>query len=432
MFCHIAERAAKRGKRIMILVHRKELLRQCSEELEDMDVSHGLIAPGHTMNGDYVQVASKDTLIRRLNKVIPPDLIIVDEGHHAVAKSWERIIRHYGTAHVLGITATPLRLDGKGLGVEAGGIYDSMVCGPNTKRLIELGWLSKPIVFAPPVGFEVKGIKRKMGDYDRNQLEELLDKPKIVGNCVEHYKKICPGKPFMAFGVSIKHAEAIATAFNDSGIPTMSIDGTMSDRERKMRLTSLGNGRLKGITSCDLISEGVNVPIVSAAILLRPTQSTAIFMQQCGRALRPHPDKDCTYILDHVGNCWRHGMPDDEREWTLGSKEFNTGMQVADETPVLKNRSCEYCYAMFPAKFDFCPQCGKEYTGSPREIKEVEGKLQKVDKEAMRIEKRGKRREQGRSDSLEALEALGKSRVYKYYRQWARHVWNARQRKLNA
>jgi superfamily II DNA or RNA helicase len=281
VFAYITEGAARRGNRVMILVHRQELLSQCSGALTDLGVPHGMIAPNRTMTYDPVQVASVQTLVRRLQKTPAPNLIIVDEAHHAAAGSWRRIIEHYRKSLILGVTATPVRLDGQGLGVETGGYFDRMVLGPSVRELIEQGYLSRPVVYAPPVGADLAGVHRRFGDFVAKETAERMDKPHITGNAVDHYLRICPNAPAIAFCSSVKHAEHMAERFRDAGIPSESLDGTLDDRMRRHRIMALADGRIRVLTSCDIVSEGTDIPVVTAAILLRPTQSTGLYLQQC-------------------------------------------------------------------------------------------------------------------------------------------------------
>ena len=225
VFCDIARRTSEAGKRVWILVHRVELLRQTSASLSKSDVDHGLINSKYTPNPEaLVQVAGVQTLINRLDKQPPPDLIIIDEAHHATAGSWRKIIEYYPNAKVLGVTATPCRGDGKGLGEEAGGVFDSLVMGPQIPDLIDRGYLVKPIVYASPNRPDLSSVKIVRGDFDKKQITELIDRPTITGDAVAHYSKICSGVPAVAFCVSISHAEHVAEEFRAAGYKAYSVD----------------------------------------------------------------------------------------------------------------------------------------------------------------------------------------------------------------
>ncbi len=388
----------------MILVHRQELLLQSSDALTSLNVEHSLIAPGHTPTMDSVQIASVQTLVRRLERTPAPDLIIIDEGHHVTAGSWRKIINYYDKAKILGVTATPLRLDGKGLG-KPPGYYDVMVQGPTVKELIEQGYLSQPIVYAPPSDIDLTGIRTKYGDYEKNELTNRIDKPKITGDVVEHYLKLCPGVPAIVFAASVKHAMHIADCFNAAGIPAMCIDGKMDSNIRKSAIAALGNGGLLVLVSCDIVSEGTDIPVVTAAILLRPTQSLGLYLQQCGRCLRPFPGKTHSIILDHVGNCFRHGMPDDDRDWVLDTDMMKS--RAGKRTDTVNYVQCEYCYVIYSMYLDVCPECGKARNQDGRKIQEVAGELKKITDTEKQVVKFQRIQERGAADTLEKLIELG-------------------------
>lgn len=429
IFSHIAATTAQRGKKVIILVHRVELLRQTYEKLQWAGVHTGLVNPNYTPDiTAHVQVASVQTLARRLPflKAFNPDLIVIDEAHHATAGTWRTCIEAVPTARVLGVTATPVRGDGKGLGIHSGGIFDRLVSGPSVKELIALGFLVQPVVYAPTERLDLSGIRVKMGDYDKHELEVRVDKPKITGDAVAHYSKLCPGSPAVVFCISIAHAEHVAAEFRAAGYRAASVDGSMEDATRKKLLAGLGNGQVQVICSCDLISEGTDIPAVGCAILLRPTQSLGLYLQQVGRALRPCEGKDRAIILDHVGNCLTHGMPEDDREWSLeGIQKKKRGSKEAT-IPV---KQCPTCYAMHhPAPK--CPACGHQYAAEVRQVEQVEGELQQITPEAaMRITKE-KKREQGSAQTLEDLLRIEAQRGYK--RGWAQHVWRSRQSRRTA
>lgn len=426
IFCDITEKVAARGKSILILVHRQELLRQTSEHLDRLGVVHGLIAPGHSMTGDHVQVASVQTLIHRLDKIKEPDLIVIDECHHAVAGSWRKVLDAWQQSRVLGVTATPVRLDGSGLGVKAGGYFDILIEGPSIRELIDGGFLAPSLLYAPPAGIDLAEVKTRAGDYASDQLSAAVDKPTITGCAISHYQRICPNVPAIAFCASVKHAEHVAEQFNAVGIVAQSLTGTMADSVRKYRIQALGSGQISVLTSCDIISEGTDIPIVTTAILLRPTQSMGLYLQQIGRCMRPHAQKSHAIILDHAGNCFRHGMPDDIRAWTLNGEK-----KRKKKTDVLPRiRQCEQCFAVFSVFLQQCPQCGAVVGASnPRKIKQVAGELIPMDESRIALLKKAARREVGMSRSLEELIQIGKNRGYKP--EWAYRLWHIRKSRQN-
>lgn len=420
VFSHIAQNAVARGKTVCIVVHRQELLLQSSRSLTSMGVAHGLIAPGHNQTQHKVQVASVQTLARRIGKrPYNFDLLILDEGHHAAAGTWIRLIEAMPKAMILGVTATPVRTDGQGLSA----VYDDMVIGPSMSELIAMGFLVRPVVYAPPTQLSLDGVRKRGGDYDQRQVAERMDKPTITGSAVDHYRKLCGGKPAVAFCASVEHARHVADQFRAAGFKAQSVDGQMLDTDRKRAIDGLGNGDLHVVTSCDIISEGTDIPIVSAAILLRPTQSTGLYIQQVGRALRPAPGKDRAIILDHVGNVLRHGMPDEDRDWSLDGIERRNKSANDNDMPV---KQCSKCYAVFtPAPA--CPQCGHVEEVKARKIEVSDGVLTEItaeQAEAMRIERK---REIGQARTMEALEEVAKRRGYKP--GWARFIMKSRQSK---
>lgn len=421
VFCYVSDQAVSRGNRVLILVHRQELLLQASRSLDTIGIKHGLISPAFPESSMHpVQVASVQTLIRRLARGhYKPDLIIVDEAHHATAGSWRKVIDAFPKARVLGVTATPVRTDGTGLGE----IFDEMVVGPSIGELIRQGFLVKPVVYGPPVQVDLKGVRKRGGDWDAKDLATRVDKPKITGNAVEHYRKLCHGKPAIAFCASVEHSEHVAADFRANGYRAVKLDGMMDDKDRKKAIDDLANGRLDVIASCDIVSEGTDIPVVEAAILLRPTQSTSLFLQQVGRALRPAPGKDRAIILDHVGNCLRHGMPDDDRDWSLEGVTAKHKAANDNDGPPIKQ--CEKCYAVFHAS-PVCPQCGHVHEIKGRKLEEDGGELEEITEARAAMIRAERKREEREAKSLEDLQELAKKRGYSP--GWAYFRFKARER----
>lgn len=320
VFSHIAAAAVAKGRSVLVLVHRRELIRQASEKLTAAGVAHGVIAPGHAATTDAVQVASVQTLARRLEQMrqAPPRLIIVDEAHHAVAGQWRAILDGFTEAHLLGVTATPIRSDGAGLGARAGGVFDALVCGPSIADLVAEGHLVRARVFAPAVAPELTGIRTRGGDYETAQLAEAMSAPQVIGCAVEHYRRNAAGLPTVLFAASVHHAEAVTEAFRAAGIRAVAVSGATPQAERDAAIAGLATGAVEVLCSCDLISEGLDVPAIGAVILLRPTKSLALYLQQVGRGLRPADGKAELVVLDHAGNTLTHGLPDAPRRWSIG------------------------------------------------------------------------------------------------------------------
>jgi superfamily II DNA or RNA helicase len=413
VFAFVTQGSVQKGNRTYVIAHRSEILDQISATLGKVGVHHGFIQAGKPARQETAMVASIQTLARRIQDVPVPDFVVVDEVHHGVSAQYMSMFAAWPKANFLGVTATPERLDGRGLGA----IFQRMVLGPQVQWLIDNRFLAKPVYFAPEKAVDMTGVRKVAGDFDRSQLADLMDKPTITGNAVAHYRKYCPGMRAVAFCVSVAHAEHVAEQFRSAGITAASIDGKLDPDTRKQRVKDLDAGKIQVLTSCELISEGFDLPAVGAAILLRPTASLAMHLQQVGRALRPKgPEGGQAIILDHVGNCLRHGLAEEAREWSLDGREKRKAKEQSVET-----KQCESCYAIFTG--NQCPQCGTERTPAPREIEETDGELQQIDAEEM-ARRYQFRREEGLCRSLADLVALGKARGYKP--GWAHHRWTAR------
>jgi DNA repair protein RadD len=414
VFSEITRRVVARGGRVLILVHRQELLLQASASLSRLGVAHGLIQSGQPMDiSQLVLVASVQTLVRRLDE-FPPNafrLVIVDEAHHAVAGTWARVLEHFSPARLLGVTATPIRGDGRGLGE----VFQEMVLGPSAAELTEWGYLARARVFAPPIGFDPKGLRKRMGDFDQGEAGERLMVTSVMGSAVGHYMQHLQGGTAVVFCCSIRHAEATAEAYRAAGIRAASIDGTTPNRGELLR--DLGTGALQVLTSCELIGEGVDVPSVAGCQLLRVTQSEGLHLQMIGRCLRPSEGKEAAIVLDHVGNVARLGHHLEEREWTLDGVR----KRAREGGPAVPVRECPVCYAAMPGGVAVCEECGHVFVVRTATVQTVEGQLQEV-----LMQRRERKREQGSARSFENLVEVGRRRGMKNPHGWARHVMTAR------
>lgn len=421
LFTYIASQGAAKGSRVLLLAHRRELVGQISRALAQWGVGHGVIAAGTAETGHPVQVASIPTLARRLYPgKYRFDLVVIDEAHHAIEGSGlGAILADQADARRLGVTATPCRLDGRGLGIGSGGYFDQMVIGPTVLDLIEQGYLAPPIVYAPPEGQapDLRGVKVRAGDYVAKELAAAMDKAPLTGDAVAHYSRICPGQPALAFCVTVAHAEHVAEQFRDAGYSAAALSGETPDEVRDRMIRDLGQGRLQVLTSCNVVSEGTDIPVVSAAILLRPTASYSLAMQQMGRVLRIHPGKDKAIILDHAGNTRRHGLPTEPMLWSLAGRK-KRAWQPSDAERV---KTCPDCEAVLALATRTCPECGADlWVAAEPEV--VAAQLEAVD--ATEIA-RARRREVALAKSLTDLQRIGKERGYKS--GWAHHVWRERQ-----
>lgn len=422
VFAHVAARARAKGNRTIICVHRQELLRQTCKTLARFDVPFGIIAAGIQNNvKELVQVASVHTLARRLDTYDAPEIIVIDEAHHAVANTWKSVVDAYNKSLILGVTATPWRANGEGLIT----VFDTIIIGATAADLIDRGHLARPIYYAPPQVANFDDVKTRYGDYAKTEIDNRMDRPHITGDAINHYSRICPGARAVVFCTSCRHADHVAADFNAAGIPAASIDGDLSDADRKRRVDDLALGNIKVLTSCDLISEGFDLPSVEAAIMLRPTQSLAVWIQQAGRALRAVPGKVNAHIIDHVGNVFRHGAIEHITDWSLEGAPKSA--RNKESIPLV--RRCKNCFIVFPPSLSACPSCGAPPEISKREIQQREGELKAIDKEAL---KKQRTQERKHAHDLHSLIKLGEARGYKNPHLWAQYVYNARIRKALA
>lgn len=407
--------AAKKGNPVWWLTHRRELAEQASQSFYALGIPHGTVQAGHVSDPyAMVQVASIQTIARRIDQVPEPALIVFDEAHHIGAKSWDALFHAFPAAKILGLTATPWRLDGQGLGRW----FTEMVEGPTTAELIAEQSLCNYRLFAPATP-DLSGIKTMAGDYQAGALAQAMNKPTIVGDAISHYQRLCAGKRAVVFAAGVANSQAIVAQFCASGIPAEHVDGSMSSIDRDAAVARFRSGQTLVLSNADLFGEGFDVPAIEAAILLRPTKSLSLYLQQVGRALRPLPGKSEAIILDHAGNSLTHGLPDDSREWSLEDREKRNKSQ-ATEVPVRQCSECFFVYRPAPA----CPQCGHRPPVAVREIEQVDGQLAEVEraraKRTMRLEERD-------CETLSDWQALAAQRGYKP--GWAMIRWQARQRR---
>lgn len=452
VFSYIAKSAASKGSRVLILAHRDQLIKQASRKLTDNGVPHGIIMSGFTPSPRrLVQVASVQTLVRRIEKMLAAgiefDLIVIDEAHLSAAASYVKVLEAWPKARVLGVTGSPCRLDGKGLGRGHGGCFDELVQGISIKQLIAQGYLVRPAVYASKTQVNLDGVATSKGDYDNEALANVMDKNVITGSAIEHYQRICPGVPAVAWCVNVKHAKHVAEQFNAAGIPALALDGDSDGTERDRALAALENGTLKVITFAMLLVEGVDCPAIGAIIMLRPTMSLSGYLQTIGRGLRPiyapgmpvstaaerfaaiaaGPKDDRCFILDHAGLVFKHGLADEEREWTLEGVVKKKGKKKAE--PTLPVSQCPECWLVHDPS-PTCPGCGHVYKIKARGIDEVEGELVEISPEVAARLKQERTREVAKAETLEDLEKIAAERGYS--RGWAKHLMQARQRKKSS
>ena len=366
------------------LVHRQELVDQAKNIVGE---------------SDNIYIGMVGTALKKAP--FPPSMIIFDEAHHATANTWQKIINAYPNVYIIGLTATPCRLDGSPLGK----IFDCLIEGVDANWLIDNKYLSSYLYYAPNINTMLPKIKGS--DFDTSQIEY---KSKIYGDI----NKYITNKKTIIYCPNIAFSQAIANQ-----VGGVHFDGNTPKHERERIIHDFRVGKIKILCNVDLIGAGFAVPDCECVMLLRPTMSVALYIQQSMRCLRYQPDKVAT-IYDFVGNCHRHGLPTDDHKWSLDKKikvRNNAGV------PDVITRMCGKCYRVYSGINPICPYCGYDNHKTRKQIEiEKEAELQQI--------KKIERKEQGRAQDLQSLIALGKKRGYKNPYIWAVKVLEGRYKKI--
>ncbi len=406
---HMLKSAVERGKRAWFVVHRVELLRQSARAFAasaDLDV--GLIAAGFPVNPHApVQVCSIQTLTRRLGALQPPDFLVLDECHHCPSKSWQAVASSLPQAFHVGLSATPQRLDGQGLGA----FFDALVVGPTTEQLIAHGWLSPYRLFAPSRP-DVSGVHRVAGDYNKHELADTMQESAVVGDAISHYQRHTPNARALVFAWSLDASRQIAQQFRDVGVDAVHVDGETPAYEREQSMKQFATGEIRVVCNVDLFGEGLDVPALDAVFLLRPTQSLGLYLQQVGRGLRRAEGKSYVAIFDHAGNWERHGLPDDPREWSLAAREKSKAPSEAC------GKRCMQCFGVARPSARVCPYCGVAFVVQSREVQRVEGALEEANLDALRALRSQASALGHQCSTLAEFQALAKRLNYKAGWAW--------------
>lgn len=383
----IIHRLMAKGNRALFLAHRKELIDQCSRKLDAYGLGHGVIKSGHWRCRPHlpIQVASVPTLINR--PMMPEaELVILDEAHHCVAGSFAEVLSRYPRARLLGLTATPYRLDGRGLGEW----YHRIVVAAQIADLVDGGYLARPRVFrgaTPPP--DLRGVKKTGGDYNSGALARAMGGSAVIGDMVSTYQQHGEGRPFLGFGVTIELSKRYTERMCAAGIPTEHVDGTMREEDRQAVLDRFQSGVTRGMFNVGIFSEGYDAPWASCLIDMAPTASRQRHRQKVGRVMRGgrlvNLAKLDAIILDHAGNSYRHAIPDHgcspdschHVPSITEPEEFSLdGVQARQAQPaVVSFRTCPKCYAVFASGPACCPECGYELPKKKRVVIERAGEL---------------------------------------------------------
>ncbi len=389
------------------IAHRQELVAQISMALARDGVYHRIIGPaavvklcvrahteelGETFYNPNAAcaVAGVDTLVKRYDSLKPwlqtVTLWVQDEAHHVLKDNkWGVAAGMFPYARGLGVTATPMRADGKGLARDYDGLFDDMIVGPDMRNLIDAGFLTDYRIFAPltDINLDDVTVSAKTGDYTKPKLTNAVRESKIVGDVVEHYLKIANGKQGVTFATDVQTSEDIAEKFRSAGVPAEAVSAKTPAPERAAIIRKFKNRELRQLINCDLFGEGFDLPAIEVVSMARPTQSYGLYVQQFGRALRLLPGKVEAIIIDHVGNVVLHGLPDARRNWSLARREGNgkAKKKDPDEIPV---RACPECTSVYERVEPYCPYCGHIPVPEQRNGPEfVDGDLTELDAETL-------------------------------------------------
>jgi hypothetical protein len=318
-----------------------------------------------------MQVCSIGALRHRYKRYPAPDLIVLDECHHAAASSWAKLIKRFPDAKLLGLTATPERLDGRGLD----DWFEHMICGPDTRTLIDGGYLSKFKYFAPTIP-DMRNVRVKQREYDPRNLEGAMNKQSLVGDVIDHFKKkLTSNARALAFCVSVDASRELAARFTKAGIPAKHVDWETPQEKRDQAVADLASGKIRVLTNREVFTEGFDMPAIDAVLLLRPTKSFGLYRQMIGRCLRIAKGKPYTTILDHAGLIYDHEFPDDDVEWSLTGRRSGVAKGYPHGGGFM--RRCPECFTVHKWSAE-CPECSYVYKIKDRTIEEVYGELRQI------------------------------------------------------
>jgi DNA repair protein RadD len=413
----LIRRAIASGQRVLVLAHRHEIIKQTAEKLFAHGIQCGIIKAGFATRPDEpVQVASIQTLWVRAVKMrkmeLPPaDLLIIDECHHAPATTYKKIIDSYPNAVVVGLTATPCRGDGRGLG----GIFHRIVECPQVQQLIDQQFLVQTVAYAPVNQPDLTGVKTQAGDYIESQLAERMDRDDLIGDIVTHWHKFGERRQTVCFATGVAHSLHITSEFKKAGVRAEHLDGATPKPERDAILARLASGETELVSNCMVLTEGWDMPEVGCCILARPTKKMGLYRQMVGRILRPSENKRNAIVLDHAGAVFRHGFVEDHVEWTLDpDKRSASPVHAArlNGSSGYQSRllECSQCSALRIAG-NPCPHCGFMPKRPPEAVVFAEGNLGLVDRNGRVALNRSDPAEQHRWHGM--LTSIASERGYK-------------------
>jgi superfamily II DNA or RNA helicase len=369
----VMERCVAKGHRALFLAPARELVTQTSRKIGDLGLCHGVIMAGRGYHlHEHIQVCSTPTLLsrvlRRKNLPLPPaDLVVIDEAD-LCGKETAKLLGLYPRAVIIGMTATPCKTNGRGLGGPKG--YQGIVQASQRSELIRGGYITKTKVYAPyrpdmALTPEEKKRREKAtgtdGDYRPEYSSRRMDRPELVGDIVTQYKRLGQDRPFIFFGCTVDHAAHVATRFRLSGIPCAFMDAQTPEDKRQEIFRGIEAGTVRGLANYGVCVAGIDLPCVGVIIMGRPTKSFRVYKQAIGRAVRPYSGplyvKDSAILIDHSG-CWEiFGLPDQDITWTLDPDKKVDDALKKNEPGNPRSVCCPKCHAVFESA-PVCPACG--------------------------------------------------------------------------
>jgi superfamily II DNA or RNA helicase len=350
-------RGLERGKRSVFLAHRTELVEQAAARLAHFGVYAGVEQASRRARNSRVTVASIPTLVRRPESRLPlADLVIVDEAHHSTSNGFAKIIRHYTErgAWVVGLTATPYRLDNKPLG----DFYQRLIAPVSMSDLIAHGHLVPPTYYAVDHRDLYQDVGVMAGDYKSSEAFAIADKPKLYGEVVDKYRSHAdPTRPAIVFNINVEHSLKTAAALAEAGIQARHLDGETPSSDRESILRDFRAGRFPVLCNVNILTEGYDLPEIGTVIINRATKSRSLWKQMVGRGLRPAAGKTHCIVIDHGGNVWEHGFVEAPEEYTLFPEPKKS--KAGESNPPVK--VCPVCDAVAHLSARACADCGHEF-----------------------------------------------------------------------
>jgi len=377
MLSHIINSANIKGKSVLFLVHRSEILFQVSDYMNKYGITHGIIKSGNEANYTHpVQLASFQTIIRRMTFFEEQfDIVIIDEAHHATAATYLKVIKAFKKHLIIGFSATPTRKNGMGLG----NLFDAMVQVASIQELTDLGYLA-PVRYFAPVEPDLTGVKLTAGDYNEKQLEPVMLADGLITGIVEHWMQYGENRKTVVFATGVAHSMAIREKFAAVGVVAEHLDGHTPPELRKDIIDFFKSGHIKVIVNCQILTEGVDVPDISCVILARPTKSLPMYMQMLGRGMRVIEGKENMILLDHAGCVYEHGFVHEITDWHLSTTTKTENKKQKERTEKESRPiTCPICNCVYTGQLK-CPQCGTipEINQFGKDVEYIDGKLGEI------------------------------------------------------